>query len=98
MNVFARHSRILELNSQTAEAVHSATVYWLPVGYVAFIFIWCVSASAIIMRQVINLRVGIMRSLHLGERTGRGDRHALPVVGAAHVDEDGADVEKVHND
>lgn len=54
----------------TAEAIDNATLYWLPVGYVAFIFIWVISASAIVMREVINFRVGILQSLTLGQRIG----------------------------
>jgi hypothetical protein len=70
MNVFVHKSRIMELNTMTAEAIDNATLYWLPVGYVAFIFIWVISASAIVMREVINFRVGILQSLTLGQRTG----------------------------
>jgi hypothetical protein len=70
MNIFVHKSRILELNTMTVEAILNATLYWLPVGYVAFIFIWLVSASAIVMREVINFRVGILQSLTLGQRTG----------------------------
>jgi hypothetical protein len=70
MNIFAHKSHILELNTMTAEAIDNATLYWLPVGYVAFIFIWLISASAIVMREVINFRVGILQSLTLGQRTG----------------------------
>jgi hypothetical protein len=70
MNIFVHKSRILELNTMTAEAIRNATLYWLPVGYVAFIFIWLVSASAIVMREVINFRVSILQSLTLEQRTG----------------------------
>lgn len=70
MNIFVHKSRILELNTMTAVAIHNATLYWLPVGYVAFIFIWLVSASVIVMREVINFRVRILQSLTLEQRTG----------------------------
>jgi hypothetical protein len=87
MNLFGRHTALLELNTQTEQAVHNATIYWLPVGYVAFIFIWCVSGSAIVMRQVINFRVGILQSLCLGERVGRcAERIPSPVTSTDHVE------------
>jgi hypothetical protein len=70
MNAFAHKSCILEPNTMTAEAIDNTTLYWLPVGYVAFIFIWVISASAIVMREVINFHVGILQSLTLGQRIG----------------------------
>jgi hypothetical protein len=65
MNLFVRSTRILELNSNTALAVHNATVYWLPVGYVTFIFIWIVCVAAIVMRQYISFNVGILQTMAL---------------------------------
>jgi hypothetical protein len=58
MNLFVAKSKIVELNDNTAEAVKNANLYWLPVGYVAFIFVWIVCATAIFEREYINFRVG----------------------------------------
>jgi hypothetical protein len=74
MNLFVDDTRILELNTNTAQAVQNATTYWLPVGYVTFVFMWLVCALAIFMRQRINCNVGILkkmaeRRLHMGEET-----------------------------
>jgi hypothetical protein len=74
MNLFVDDTRILELNTNTAQAVQNATTYWLPVGYVTFVFMWLVCAFAIFMRQRINCNVGILkkmaeRRLHIREET-----------------------------
>jgi hypothetical protein len=61
MNLFVAKSTLVELNGNTAEAVMNANTYWLPVGYVAFTFIWVVCAAAIFEREYINFRVGILR-------------------------------------
>jgi hypothetical protein len=61
MNLFAAKSKLVELNGNTAEAIMNANIYWLPVGYVAFTFIWVVCAAAIFEREYINFRVGLLR-------------------------------------
>lgn len=67
MNLFVSDSRILELNSNTQQAVNNANAYWLSVGYMAFIFIWLVCAASIVMRQYISVHVEFLRRLNVGE-------------------------------
>lgn len=62
MNLFVHDSKLLEFNVFTNQAIHNATVYWLSVGYVIFIFIWLVSVSAIIMREYISFNIRILQN------------------------------------
>jgi hypothetical protein len=61
MNLFVPKSKLVELNANTAEAVRNANLYWLPTGYVAFIFVWIVCATAIFEREYINFQVDVLR-------------------------------------
>jgi hypothetical protein len=71
MNLFVPKSRLIELNGNTAEAVKNANLYWLPVGYVAFVFVWIVCATAIFEREYINLQVGVLRKRDFDSATIR---------------------------
>lgn len=51
--LFAHASSIVELNTGTRENYNNAKKFWLPVGYLAFTFVW------IVMTIVLNLRAYI---------------------------------------
>lgn len=61
MNLFVPKTKLVELNDNTAEAIRNATLYWLPVGYMAFIFVWVVCAAAILERQYIKFHISVLR-------------------------------------
>jgi hypothetical protein len=71
MNLFVPKSTLIELNDNTAEAVKNANVYWLPVGYVAFIFVWIVCATAIFEREYINFQVDVLRKREFDSATNQ---------------------------
>jgi hypothetical protein len=73
MNLFVAKSKLVELNGNTAEAVKNANLYWLPMGYIAFIFAWIVCATAIFGREYINFRVGILRERILEPNASFGE-------------------------
>jgi hypothetical protein len=61
--LFQGPSAKVELNIQTPQDISGAKLYWLPVGYVAFVIALLVSSGAVVVREFIMLRM-MARFIH----------------------------------
>lgn len=55
--LFATASSIVQLNTDTRENYNNAKKFWLPVGYLAFTFVWIVMTVVLNFRAYINFHL-----------------------------------------